>query len=73
MDLGTFQYRTMRGGLIVTPTVSSRFFLEPFFGILDTTDARRRYTVLEFTGVSAGTTFDVETCLLYTSPSPRDS
>ena len=61
MDLGTFQYRTMRGGLIVTPTVSSRFFLEPFFGILDTTDARRRYTVLEFTGVSAGTTFDVET------------
>ena len=60
-QMGTLQYRTMRGGLVFTPTLVSGTFIEPFLGITDPLAAERQYTVLEFPGISAGTTFDIET------------
>ena len=60
-QMGTFQYRTMRGGLITNAPPVSGTFIEPFLGLTDPLAPERQYTVLFFEGVSAGTTFDIET------------
>ena len=55
-DLGIFQYIIMRSGNVVDPPPSTRLFFEPEFGNRGTT----QYTVLEFTGVTNGTVFEVQ-------------